>query len=232
MNSPRLALYAADQCRKLTNQQIARYLQPDELEVLQRGDSKIVQHERAFARAATRHLLAGTAGGEPLEWRFRPQESGKPEAVRDDGLRVNISWAHSRGSVLTVVSNGPAVGCDLEQWERAMPENSRLARFSADFLDAPICFPSNPALHLWVAREAVAKLRGRSIFRDFSDVRLKEVRQVSGQTWEVHFNYRGGVETHACALGRCGAWVLAVAVSDDVRQSMNSLDSLELGQLS
>ncbi|MEP4486588.1 MAG: 4'-phosphopantetheinyl transferase superfamily protein [Halioglobus sp.] len=74
----------------------------------------------------SREILSRYAPLTPEDWRFRPGEHGKPH-IANESIELEFNLSHSRDWLACAVTNGCAVGVDIEYCEPAR-EFSKLAR--------------------------------------------------------------------------------------------------------
>jgi 4'-phosphopantetheinyl transferase len=119
------------------------------------------------AHGVLRHLLARYSGARPRDLRFSVDANGKPalDAPAGDGSRVSFNLTHSQGRALIAVSDGRAVGIDLEKIKadvKAIPIAQRyFARAELAAIEAaPAPLQADTFFRYWVAKEALLKGQG------------------------------------------------------------------------
>jgi 4'-phosphopantetheinyl transferase len=119
------------------------------------------------AHGVLRHLLARYTGAQPGDLRFSADPNGKPalEAPAGDGNPVSFNLTHSQGRALIAVSDGRAVGIDLEKIKadvKAVPIARRyFARAELAAIEAaPPPLQAETFFRYWVAKEALLKGQG------------------------------------------------------------------------
>ncbi len=104
---------------KLTDseyQQLKEYLNPEELQRLQRYTHEQAQQQYLAARGRLKQLLAGYLGTVPNMIQFELGEYGKPRLAGtniDNGLVFNVS--HSGAVALIAISKNRTLGIDVEK---------------------------------------------------------------------------------------------------------------------
>jgi 4'-phosphopantetheinyl transferase len=119
------------------------------------------------AHGVLRHLLARYSGARPGDLRFSADPNGKPAldaAAGGDNL-VSFNLTHSQGRALIAVSDGCAVGIDLEKIKadvKALPIARRyFARAELAAIEAaPASLQAETFFRYWVAKEALLKGQG------------------------------------------------------------------------
>lgn len=129
---------------------------------------------RAATRAALRHTLAERLGGDPREVSFvracrhcGDPAHGKPAVA---GTTISFSVSHTPGLGLVAVAEGVELGVDVERADRRPATDlGRLRRRILDDRERAAVEALAPDvatqafLHLWAAKEAVAKADGRGL---------------------------------------------------------------------
>src|SRR4051794_34295951 len=87
-------------------------LSRDELDRVGRIADERIRRRYVVGRAALRRLLGERLTTPPAELRFDYNERGKPTLESED---VNFNLSHSGDLALIAISNGGAVGVDVEQ---------------------------------------------------------------------------------------------------------------------
>lgn len=119
------------------------------------------------AHGVLRHLLARYTGAQPGDLKFSVDPNGKPalDAPAGDGCLVSFNLTHSHGRALIAVSDGRAVGIDLEKIKadvKAVPIARRyFARAELAAVEAaPVPLQPDTFFRYWVAKEALLKGQG------------------------------------------------------------------------
>jgi len=97
-------------------QQLKDYLNPEELQHLQRYTHQQAQQQFLATRGRLKQLLAGYTGIAPSDIQFELGQYGKPRLAGtsiDDGLVFNVS--HSGAIALIAISTNRAMGIDIER---------------------------------------------------------------------------------------------------------------------
>jgi len=155
-----------------------RFLSPEECD---RADRFRFERDRqAFtaSRTALRVLLGHYTATEPEVVQFAVGPHGKPHLSpggRASALRFNLS--HSGEYALIALSNGPAVGTDIERLRTDVEADGIAERY---FLESELAWlRSRPAearteaFHrLWVLKEAAIKADGRGLSMPLVEVRV------------------------------------------------------------
>jgi 4'-phosphopantetheinyl transferase len=135
-------------------------------------------HRHAFlvSHAFLRFVLSRHADVPPASWRFVANPYGRPEIAGPDvanGLRFNLS--HTDGLIAVAVARERAVGVDVENVDREIPQKVADSMFTADELGALNRLPDELKRErffvLWTLKEAYSKARGIGLslpFREFS----------------------------------------------------------------
>ena len=151
---------------------LARYLDPTELERAKRFRTAAGRRRQIVAAGALRRVLADYLGLEPGAVGFRVGPCGKPELALQHGvthLRFNLS--HSEDLALVAVADGAPVGVDVERL-RIVPRASQLARryfHEAEIADLETVNGLEPEsqafLRCWSCKEAFVKALGEGLTR-------------------------------------------------------------------
>ena len=119
------------------------------------------------AHGVLRHLLARYRGAQPRDLKFSADPNGKPalDTPASGGNLVSFNLTHSRGRALIAVSDGRAVGIDLENVKadvKAIPIARRyFARAELAAIEtAPAASQAETFFRYWVAKEALLKGQG------------------------------------------------------------------------
>jgi 4'-phosphopantetheinyl transferase len=119
------------------------------------------------AHGVLRHLLARYSGVQPRDLRFSADPNGKPalEAPTSSGGLVSFNLTHSQGRALIAVTDGRAVGIDLEKIKadvKALAIARRyFARSELAAIEAtPAPLQADTFFRYWVAKEALLKGQG------------------------------------------------------------------------
>jgi 4'-phosphopantetheinyl transferase len=139
-------------------------LTPAELSALAKRCGPEVKMEFLVTRALARAVLAAYTGMPPSVLEFVVSTFGRPHLAHY-GLaeRLDFNISHSKGVVIIAVTNGPAVGVDVEALDRDLN--------LADLLSAAVFSDEEKRwilqqerqrrfLQLWTLKEAWAKARG------------------------------------------------------------------------
>ena len=119
------------------------------------------------AHGVLRHLLARYAGAQPRDLKFSTDPNGKPalDSSASGGSLLSFNLTHSQGRALIAVSDGRAVGIDLEKIKadvKALPIARRyFARAELAAIEAaPARLQAETFFRYWVAKEALLKGQG------------------------------------------------------------------------
>jgi 4'-phosphopantetheinyl transferase len=124
----------------------------------------------AFAHALLRRTLTDCGDRPPREWRFIECAGGKPQLPRkmagDAQLSFNIS--HTNGLVACAVTNGRAVGVDVEAIDRRLSAVDLAERFFSPAEARAVRSSSGSAIgerfiETWVLKEAFVKAVGTGL---------------------------------------------------------------------
>ena len=134
------------------------------------------REQALVARALVRRALTHRLGQAPERWVFETQDSGRPCLAEGQTSRsVDFNLAHTKGYVVCAVTEGAAVGTDVEPLSRASQlrrvaprflaeaESLALARLAPDLQDAGL-------VRLWTLKEAYAKALGAGLTMPFTAV--------------------------------------------------------------
>jgi 4'-phosphopantetheinyl transferase len=120
-----------------------------------------------WTRAVTRCVVSRYLAQAPGAIEFARNEAGKPEIATPSRSSLGLSLAHSEGMTTVLLSEGRAVGVDIEPASRFEPENLPLSvlgeREASGLRRLP---PSERPVRLlqhWVLKEAYAKACGRGL---------------------------------------------------------------------
>jgi 4'-phosphopantetheinyl transferase len=138
-------------------------LSRDELDRVNRIADERIRRRYVVGRAVLRRLLGERLATPPAELRFDYNEGGKPALECED---VNFNLSHSGDLALIAISNGAAVGVDVEQL-RPQPRLDQLARRVLTVGERELLEQARAEgagarwfLQCWTAKEAVAKAFG------------------------------------------------------------------------
>lgn len=180
---------------------------------------RLANDRASFAAAHTlkRLAIASLLQIPPASLCFDIDHFGKPRLLDGESWRFNLS--HTSGAVALAVAPGTELGVDIEQVDRAVPDEE---------LAAEVCTqPELVALHamsgasrleafiaLWTAKEAVVKAEGLGLSLPLMRVRLMPTRDAA----EVVASFGGPVRRWALWYSRPTArHLLAVAMPPDNR---------------
>jgi 4'-phosphopantetheinyl transferase len=141
-----------------------KLLIPAELNALAKRSKPEVKIEFLVTRALARTVLAAYTGMPPSLLKFIVSALGRPHLAHY-GLaeRLDFNISHSKGVVIIAVTNGPAVGIDVEALDRDLNLADLLsAGFFSDEEKRWILQQEGQRrfLQLWTLKEAWAKARG------------------------------------------------------------------------
>lgn len=122
------------------------------------------------AHALTRVLLSDVAGEPPRYWRFVVGARGKPAVAEDRFQDLCFSLAHTHGVAAVAVSEGSAVGIDVERSDRPVAVDAIAGHFFSPqevaLLDAtPATERRGTFYRLWTLKEAYLKGIGEGLHR-------------------------------------------------------------------
>jgi len=119
------------------------------------------------AHLLRRWMLSALTGIDPAAFRFRASAAGRPVIVRPhDGRRFRASLSHADGIAICAITEGLAVGADVESRRNLggdLPDIAALIAGRAacrGLSDLPPGERSERFLRLWTTHEAIAKARG------------------------------------------------------------------------
>jgi 4'-phosphopantetheinyl transferase len=176
------------------------------------------QRRSIVARGTLRALLGRRLQRDPRELQFITGAQGKP-ALRDGALEFNVS--HSGDRIAIAVSEGGAVGVDIEEIKPRVTELSALARryFADDEAEEVLRAPESEALRvffsIWTAKEAVIKAIGGGLSIDLSSFSVLplvgDARPVTHfHPWHVRALESGEGYRAAVATGGANAEIVLV----------------------
>lgn len=177
------------------------------------------RHEYLVGRAGMRCVLSRHFGVAPAEWRFEPNEHGRPMVATPElfrGVQANVS--HTEGQVAVVVSKAAAAGVDVEYTGRpgqtvaiadrffsraevaalnALPEAERTGRF----------------FDYWTLKESYIKARGMGLaiplgkfsFDVASPIRIALDQSLGDDAARWRFELRDETPTHKLAVAAAAA---------------------------
>lgn len=152
----------------------------------------------------TAHLATISGDRRRCEWLISRilvhERFGQWIDVRSDGAPViangYISISHCQSHVAVIVSQTNPVGIDIEHEQREAAKLSRKFTDETELAVVEPYYPSNPALLIWCAKEALYKLAGvegaefRSAFRIVGADRERVQAFVFGKAVELRFFVR------------------------------------------
>lgn len=148
----------AELCRSL--------LAADETERAQRFIHEKDRTRFVLCRGLLRRVLAETLQCNPQALRFNVNGNGKP-FLADGGPAFNVS--HSRDRLLIAVTDGRAVGVDIEFRRAGMKIDAIAARWFSPAERAACRAAADPIrlfFDIWAQKEAYVKALGKGIFFD------------------------------------------------------------------
>ncbi len=168
---------------------------------------KTIRHNQRRAEIITSRILlkdlAGMAGMDRGSFHVEKDEEGRPTGV--NGTRkVPVGISHSNRHVLCALYLNGAVGLDIENVNRRMPDRltSRiLAPTEYDLLN------DLPLVRLWTIKEAVLKQQGLGLYAGMPNVVLRQVddHHFYAEFRKLHFK--------VYSLSNDGAWI-AISLSN------------------
>ena len=148
------------------------WLSNDELAKAERFRSDLDRARYIVGRGALRSVLADRLGCSPAAIRFLYGRNGKPMLDRDRG-HVEFSLAHSEGDAVIVLSDGAAVGVDIELL-RPIDDVESLARLVfSDVERRELELAPNPVLAFlngWTRKEAYVKALGLGLTAPLTEI--------------------------------------------------------------
>ena len=142
-----------------------------------------------LCRGLLRRILADYLDRAPASLCFEHNANGKP-FLEDSALHFNVS--HSRDRMLVAVTDGRAVGVDIEYRRDGVPMDSIAQRWFApeerDFFQR-LENPGTGFFDIWAKKEAYVKALGQGIFRELN-------------AFAVPFNETPGFPS----IGKNGTW--------------------------
>jgi 4'-phosphopantetheinyl transferase len=175
-------------------------LSRDEIERARRFQVASPRDQFVAGRGILRHLLAAYLGRDARALRFDYGPYGKPSLV--DACGIDFSVSHSEDVLLIAVSNGYAIGVDVEHIREDVDHEDIAARyFAAEERTRLQSLPQGDRLRAffcyWSRKEAVLKAVGAGLTNDLDAVevaaaslgRSVPVRRRTGATDEAWFAY-------------------------------------------
>lgn len=166
-------------------------------------------------RALLRHALSFRKGGNPAAWEIDTGENGRPCLTQiDHALDFNVS--HTDGLAVCAVSNGSAIGIDVEHKKRAAQMAGVEKKFLCDderkvWLAKLGTGADTFLARLWTLKEAWAKATGLGLQADLTSVCFDidaagKISSLSDPDWQFHSSIleSGHVVSVAC---RCSGRV-------------------------
>ncbi|MDO8387766.1 MAG: 4'-phosphopantetheinyl transferase superfamily protein [Polaromonas sp.] len=205
-------------------------LSPDEQQRAGRFISSEARRQFVLARALLRRALSCCTGVPPAQWVFAQDPYGKPHVAEPAGVPLSFNVSHTRGLAACAVTDGGAVGVDVEHRGRTL-DLPGLARqlFAAREMEHFESLEPQGArdyfFAIWTLKEAYLKARGVGLSHPLEAVSL-ELAGANGarcsdtdQPW--HFLRSQPTRAHVLALCTAlpqsphvtTAWVSAVELS-------------------
>lgn len=151
------------------NDLLQRYrtlLSPPELQAQQRFHFEKDRHRYLVTRALVRTVLSRYAPIAPQDWVFAANAYGKPSVANTAALAQSLSFnvSHTQDLVLVGVTDGAALGVDVESTQRGAALNVAQAFFAppevADLAQLPAHLQSDRFFQYWTLKESYIKARG------------------------------------------------------------------------
>jgi 4'-phosphopantetheinyl transferase len=167
-----------------------RYRQLMTAEEQARADRFYFERDRQrylVTRALVRTVLSRYAPVAPTDWRFEPNEHGRPLIVNDDAAARSLSFnlTHTDDLIALAVTRGREVGIDTENIERGAPLDVADRYFApSEVRDLRALRATQQPLRffeLWTLKESYIKARGMGLaipLRHFA-FDLRDERRVS-----------------------------------------------------
>lgn len=109
----------------------------------------------------------------PIQIHVENESTGRPTVRGPWPGELRVSVAHKPGIAVAIVAEGQDVGIDVERIEPRSPDLMRSAFMPAELDLLPLEAREVWLTRLWVAKEAVAKARGRGILSDVLKLQLE-----------------------------------------------------------
>lgn len=168
---------------------------------------KTIRHNQRRAEIITSRILlkdlAGMAGMDRGTFHVEKDEEGRPTGV-DGTKKIPVGISHSNRHVLCALYLNGAVGLDIENVNRRMPQKLTtriLAPSEFDLLD------EQPLVRIWTIKEAVLKQQGLGLYAGMPNVVL---RQMDDHHFHAEF-YRKRFKVYS--LSNDAAWI-AISLPD------------------
>lgn len=151
------------------------------------------RRDYAIAHALLRTTLSRYHKREPREWRFETLPGGKPVLASNEEASCSFSLSHARGLVACAVSNGPAVGVDVEVVGRNINPTPLAAHYFSQSEAAALSECGDDLrlarfVELWTLKEAYLKAVGTGLASSLSTFSLD-----LGIPHQVHLALSGSV---------------------------------------
>jgi 4'-phosphopantetheinyl transferase len=192
-------------------------LTPDERERAERFRFDQDRRRFSIARAVLRHILSAYLLRAPRQIRLRYGPYGKPCLIPEESSAIHFNLAHSDAFALIALTEGRAVGVDLE---RIRPQlvTDRLAAATLSYAELAIFrgLPPEKRAHaffsIWTRKEAYLKARGVGLSRHLDKIEMSSAADFDAlgavgpqrlDGWIIH------------ALAPAAGYAAAVAVASD-----------------
>ncbi len=120
-----------------------------------------------ITRALIRTLLSQCVDTHPKQWRFEPDQYGKPRVVTNDPFihRLSFNISHTKGGVVAAIGLDRALGIDVENVRLNRATTEVVNRFFAPFeIQQFFELPESERLEfffqIWTLKESYIKARG------------------------------------------------------------------------
>lgn len=140
----------------------------DEIEREQRYVPEESRHQCVVSRALVRTALSYYADAHPREWLFEFNSYGKPSIAHPVGLGWEFNLSHTRGLAVCAVSQGCAVGVDVEWCDKKVDYLGLAGRFfhaaeAATLGELPPERQPERFFQYWTLKESYIKACGKGL---------------------------------------------------------------------
>ncbi len=127
-------------------------------------------HRYLLTRALTRIILSRYCPFEPADWRFAPDDFGRPRVVHGpaDATGLQFSISHTDEAIVLCVAGRNEIGIDIENLDSRPPARDIAARYFAPREAAALAAVAPEQKHArflayWTLKESYIKARGKGL---------------------------------------------------------------------
>jgi 4'-phosphopantetheinyl transferase len=188
----------------------------------ERASRFVFAHDAAryvFAHGVLRLLLAEYIDEQPAHIRFSLGIFGKP-ALAHEGTDVAFNISHSGDYIVCGVSQGRAIGADVERIRLELDIQSLARRFFTkreleEIESLPECVRTEACFHAWSRKEAFTKAVGEGLRMPLDSFTVSVDPTASQVALTVPRDERESARWSLNSLGRWNDYVGAIAVETD-----------------